>query len=115
MNELIPIPTITDNIPLQIGSVILSTLSIGLMCAIVYRDRSLLMWFILPVLWLLHGIAFYGFLFVDRWTDLPITPMFGSYTIWSSVLRFQTYFTAFSLLATFLVLQIIKQRQHGPK
>jgi hypothetical protein len=108
-------PTITDNIPLQIASLFLVAMSVGLMCAIVYRERALLMWFVLPVLWVLHGIVFYTWLFLDRYTDLLMAPLFGSYTMWSSVLRFQTYLTVFLMLVTFLTLQIIHQRKYGPK
>ncbi len=114
MNLQTPV-TITDNIPLQVGSLIMAVMAIITIGIIVKRDRTLLMWFVLPVLWLMHGIIFYVVLFLTRYTDVVITPLMGSYTVWSSILRFQTHFTAFSLVLTYLVLQIIKQRKYGPK
>ena len=117
MNLLAPVPpvTVTDNIPLQIGSVILAVASLVLIGFILHYDKKLLGWFVAPILWLIHGIVFYAVIFLDRYTTLDIVAPFGGYTIWSSILRFQTYFTIVGMLITFLVVQIINKRRYGPK
>jgi formate hydrogenlyase subunit 3/multisubunit Na+/H+ antiporter MnhD subunit len=108
-------PTVSDNVPLQICSLVLAMVSLILIGVIIRKDRKIAWWFVAPILGLLHGIWFYITIFLDKYTDIAITPLFGSYTVWSSALRFQTYFTIVAMLITFLVLQIITKRRYGPK
>ena len=44
-------------------------------------------WIISTLTWLFHTVFFYTFLLLDRYTVIDMHPLFGTYTLWSSVLR----------------------------
>lgn len=61
-------------------------------------------WSFSHALWMTHALFFYIFITLDRYTTLEIKPVFGSYTLWSSVLRLH-------IVATFVILEWARIRQ----
>ena len=56
------------------------------------------------MLWMIHTIYFYITVIVDRYTTLVFTPFFGSYTVWSSILRLH-------IIGTIVVLEFFRFQQ----
>ena len=109
-------PLFTDNIPIQVASTILIVLIMACLLAQGLLDRKSILWIIPVFLWMVHGLAFYLVLGIDRFTDQPITPFMGSYTLWSSILRFHGYLTIFGMELTHLIITFLKHRmQNGSK
>lgn len=51
------------------------------------KEPSEKYWIISTLTWMFHALFFYVFLTFDRYTKIDLSPFFGSYTLWSGVLR----------------------------
>lgn len=51
----------------------------------VLKDNNAKIWILLLTTGVIHNAVFYIVLNLDRYTTINITPLFGSYTIWSSI------------------------------
>ena len=66
---------------------------------VINKDRTARYWILVWVFATAHSFVFYFVLNLDRFTALPITPLDGSYTAWSNILRDQWY-------GTFMIVEI---------
>lgn len=57
------------------------------------RQIIALYWILAMMGAVIHSIIFYAVLNLDRYTTLQVTPLGGSYTTWSSILRLHWYGT----------------------
>jgi hypothetical protein len=58
-------------------------------------------WNLAMIFWMCHALFFYVFIFLERYSNLDITPLFGSYTLWSSVMRLH-------IIATIMILEFYR-------
>jgi len=56
------------------------------------------------MIWMIHCAVFYIVIFADRYTYANISPLFGSYTLWSSILRLH-------IIATIIILEFFRLHQ----
>jgi hypothetical protein len=61
-------------------------------------------WTLSTLLWMFHLSFFYILLTIDRYTTLKISVPFGSYTMWSSILRLH-------IVSTIVVTEFFRVRQ----
>lgn len=71
----------------ELITLILGIFGVGIEVYQWIKDPSQKYWIASRLSWLLHVVFFYTFLTLNRYTTLNLTPLFGSYTLWSSLLR----------------------------
>jgi len=76
--------------PIQVASIVAILLILAVIYSEIRLDRREYLWSIPLILWMVHGLAFYTVLAVDRCTQLDTGINF---TIWSSMLRLHGYLT----------------------
>jgi hypothetical protein len=102
---MIPVQIIAkDDQIFQLITLVLVLSGIGLEIYRWKKNPTEKYWIISTLIWLVHAGFFYVFITLDRYTTLDLHPLFGSYTLWSSILRLH-------IISTFIVLEWFRSEQ----